>query len=268
MKKKKQKQLSKSTKISIFKKLNNFYKNRISQNIYKISIACLVILVFLNKDDIFSLLLTFGVNEYSLIREYIETFLSWPVVTLIISLYVLTKFSESIKIFLENVKTFKVGSLEASTQSRSPQQEITSIEVKDELKEKGITLTNDQIQNIENEYDKVVKEKQNIEQEVGTQKETINYLAVKAELYEFAYLNLYFVPNTKNALFWFFSQNNCTYQHFIYNHQLPPVITNPEAEKVAILNALVTNQLVDQDTSLIKINDKGKRFLKFTGYIK
>jgi hypothetical protein len=123
------------------------------------------------------------------------------------------------------------------------------------------------IEIIESEFDKVIKEKQNVEQEIGTQKETINYLAVKAELYEFAYLNLYFVPNTKNILLWFNSQNSCTHQYFIYNYQLPSVIINPAAEKEAILNALVTNQLVDYDSSLIKINDKGKRFLRFIGYI-
>lgn len=267
MKKKKQTHPNKQSKTSINKWLFNFYKNKIRQNFYKIIITCLILLIILNKNGIAGLLFNFGISEYSLIREYIETFLSWPVISLIISLYVITKFSESIKIFLENVKTFKAGSLEMTTQSRSPQQEVTSVEVKDELKEKGITLSNDQIQTIENEFDKVVKEKQNIEQEVGTQKETINYLAVKAELYEFAYLNLYFVPNTKNVLLWFNSQNSCTHQYFIYNYQLPSVIINPDAEKEAIFNALITNQLLDHDLSLIKINDKGKRFLKFIGYI-
>lgn len=58
-----------------------------------------------------------------IIFEFIRTFLSWTVVFLVIALIFIFKFKESIKLFLENIASIKVGPFEASQrQTKIPEE--------------------------------------------------------------------------------------------------------------------------------------------------
>jgi hypothetical protein len=92
------------------------------------------------------------------------------------------------------------------------------------------------------------------------------------KFYEFSYLNLYLVYNSKLALWWFYVQNinhSATKQIFIFSFPLPEQIVNPEVEKEAIFNALLSNGLIENVSSdLYRVTLKGEEFLKFIGLIK
>ena len=162
-----------------------------------------------------------GIHE--VIITYLRIILSWPPMVLVISIIFILKFSSSIKTFLGNIFSLKIGSVEISQK-----QEETN---KDILEKRGIALT-------------------------------------EKESYEFKYLSLFLVFNTRRALLWFYksSNNSSTKNNFTNSYDLPPQIDNPEVEKEAIFNALLTNQLLEQKDSLFCVTEKGKRFLKYLGY--
>jgi len=184
-------------------------------------------------------------NINQIILEYLSILLSWPLLVFILGIVFLFKFSNSIKTFLENLRSLKAGPFEFSQQQKPPEEIEKKIE--DKLEESGITL-----------------EKEDKEFQISQQQEVIRYWVERAKLYEFLYLNLYLVPNSKTALLWFI--NPSTKDNFIYSFILPPQIVNQKEEKEAIFNALLSNGLIEQDGILFKISEKGKRFLKFLGY--
>ena len=217
-----------------------------------------------------------------IILEYLRIVISWPLLIFILGAIFLFKFSNSIKTLLENLHILKAGPFEFSQQSKKKRQgkkiegikkdEIASIkEESDELK-KNVEI-------ISREKQKITKESKQKERVIKELLKTMNKfvtiltrstnaivsLAKRAELYEFAYLNLYLVYNSKLALLWFYKVS-FTKENFINSFPLPPQIINQTAEKEAIFNALLANGLIEQDGILFRITEKGKRFLKYLGY--
>lgn len=200
----------------------------------------------------------FDLTEYELIRKYIETLTSLPIVILSLGLIFIFKFSNSIKTFLENSNLKQAGPFGFGQQQQAPSSKDIEDKVAENLEERGVTLTAQQLQQI----DKAFQEK---ETQLANKDNVIKYLIERAELFEFAYLNSYLVFNSKTALLWIFLRPT-TRENFLANFSLPPQIFNPLAEKEAILNTLLINHLIESRDGLLLITDKGKRFLRYLGY--
>ncbi len=204
-----------------------------------------------------------------IILKFLEIIFSWPVVFLVIFLIFVCKFKESIKVFLENIASIKVGPFEASQRQGKAVEEKIEEKITENLQEQGISLSKGQLQELDNLFNSLSKEKESKEVEIANQNQAIKYLAERAELYEFAYLSLYLVHNSKLTLLWFYYQpsNSSTKENFALQFVLPPQIINPIAEKEAIFNALLINSLIEQNGVLFKVSEKGVRFLKFVKFI-
>lgn len=202
-------------------------------------------------------------------KEILEVIFSWPVIFLVIFLIFVWKFKESIKLFLENIASIKVGPFEANQRQGKITEEKIEEKITENLQEQGITLTKEQLQELDNLFNNLSKEKESKDIEIANQDQAIKYLAEKAELYEFAYLSLYLVHNSKLSLRWFYYQptNSSTKENFILQFVLPPQIINPLGEKEAIFNALLVNGLIEQNEALFKVSEKGIRFLKHIKFI-
>ena len=204
-----------------------------------------------------------------IILEYLKIIFSWPVAFFVFSLIFILKFKESIKLFLENIASIKVGPFEASQrQTKEPEEKIED-QITENLQEQGITLNKKQLQQVENAFNNLTKEKEEKEQEIANQSQVIKYFVERAELYEFAYLFLYLVQNSKFALLWFYNQisNSSTKDNFTLQFPLQPQIINPITEKEAIFNALLVNGLLEQVGILFKTSEKGIKFLKHIKFI-
>lgn len=204
-----------------------------------------------------------------IILNYITVVLSWPVIFFAISLIFICKFKKSIKSFLENIASIKVGPFEANQRQSQDSKEDIEDQISESLQQKGITLTDNQIKELENEFNNLTKEKEEKDAKIKNQSEIIKYLVERSEIYEFAYLSLSLVYNTKLALRWFYLQvsNSSTKENFMAQFNLPGQIVNPWAEKEAIFNALLTNGLLEQIGSLFKVSEKGIRFLRYVKLI-
>ena len=203
------------------------------------------------------------------IPNYFDSIVSWPAVFFVVALIFILKFKYSIGIFLENIASIKLGPFEASQrQVKIPEDRIED-QLAENLQEQGMTLSKEQIQQLDEAFNDLSKERETKEQEIINQAQVIKILGEKAELYEFAYLSLYLVDNSKRALSWFYFQPNSssTQGNFFAQFSIPAQIINIAAEKEAILNALLVNGLIEQNGVIFKVSDKGGKFLKSIKYI-
>lgn len=199
-----------------------------------------------------------------IIPEYITALLSWPVAVFVISIILLNKFSEEISSFLRNTRIFKAGPVELQSQLQTEagtKSKKTSKKINQSIAKKGIVLTDEQIKQLEVEFNKLSQETSSQDEQIKNKDQLIEYLAVRSELYEFMYLNLYLVQNTKLVLLWF---NVQPFTKDFFNLSFQNTIPNP-MEKEAIFNALLNNQLTKAAAGNFKITEKGFRFLKFIG---
>ena len=107
----------------------------------------------------------------------------------------------------------------------------------------------------------------------STQKIVDNETTLTTNNTDFEILKNILVPNTKAALRWFNDKGTITEDFFILNFALP---NPPDAisgfnliqEKKAIFLALYNNRLLENHlTDQFKISEKGKRFLRFVGFL-
>ncbi len=83
------------------------------------------------------------------------------------------------------------------------------------------------------------------------------------ERYEFYYLaNGFLVMNSKRALISFLS-GNTSLREFYATFYLPPEINNQAAERIAIINALQSSNLIANDGFNVSLTEKGNRFVQF-----
>lgn len=209
-------------------------------------------------------------TKIEIILKFLELLLTWPVAIATLSLTFIFKFSDSIKSFLENLRSIKAGPVELAQHQRK--EDSIDDEVSSSLEAKGITFSQEQINNIEQYITNLSSQVEATTTESQNKDNVIKYLAERSELLEFKLLDrVDLVLNTKLALNWFYFQTNrsSTKDNFKVAFALPAQIVNPEAEKEAIFNALLVNNLIeDTHDSLYKVTDKGERFLKVIGFIK
>lgn len=220
-----------------------------------------ILLLKQNLPFLSSRLVGFGIPEYTLLKDYVAFFFSWPFVVLLLGLTFILRFSDSIKKFLENSNFIKAGPVELGQRQQLPSSKDIEEKATESLEQKGVNLTPEQLQAIEAAFN-------DKDSQLANKDQAIKYLLERSELFEFAYLNLILVFNTKTALLWFYFQpsNSSTKENFMNSYSLSTQISDSLVEKEAIFNALLVNQLVETDGGLFKVSEKGKRFLRFQGH--
>jgi len=205
-------------------------------NSFFIIFFLLFIFLTFNWSILIKTLSSFDIEEYKLIKDYFQIILSLPTVLLIISLVFLNKYSESIKIFLENSHLTSVGPSGLSIEQSSKIPQPTLVE--------DLTLSKN-------------SSPPSSEDEANS----------RADRYELAYLNIALVPNTKETLKRLAYMGSSTKINLLNFIDLPAQITNQLAEKEAIFSALLSNQLIETEgQDLIKVSQKGKKLLRYLGY--
>lgn len=204
-----------------------------------------------------------------LVLNFLEIIISWPFSFGLVSLIFVYKFSQEIKKFLNDVVSIKAGGFEAHRQSEFIGKDLKE-EIGENLENQGIVITPQQLDELEENIANLSKERDEKEKEVLDKENSVKYYQEKAEVYEFAYLSIFLVENSKKALNWFYKQFNysSTKENFLGNFLLSADINDPQREKEAIFNALLVNQLIILQEGLYVVTEKAERFLKYIGFIK
>lgn len=88
------------------------------------------------------------------------------------------------------------------------------------------------------------------------------------ETYEFAYLNLYLVGRTKQALLKLYNLGSSTKDLFLGSLVLDESVTDAFLEREAICSALLSHELVEVGSNgLYGASEKGERFLRFADLV-
>lgn len=245
--------------------------NTILQKILNIIGVAAIVLVVAFWQSLLRFLVGLGAEDFQMINTFLGIILSWPVAVLIICLVFFYRFSKQISAFLENISTVKWGSFEAQRQGdkQSATENVTE-KTNEDLAAQGITLTNAQWQHIENLVNELTTTQNQQSLTIQQYQEALKATFERAENFEFAYLNLALVLNSKFALLWFKAQpsKSSTKQNFCLVFQLPPQIFDHNTEKEAIFNVLLANALITQNGELFTISEKGEKFLKHIGLLR
>lgn len=230
---------------------------KIKSNIKRIlSILYFFLVLFVVVSLFVYILDKYNTEDYKNIIDLIKIIFSWPVLITIITLIFIDKFSESIKIFLENNRIIKVAGVE--------------MESKQEINEKTdniISGEESKTKKKQEEIDKLKIEIKKKTQNKANLKKLFNFQKEISEVNEFSYLALFFIETTKNVLKWFLDSKRGLITEVNFNSSWQVIIKDPNQRNI-IFNTLINYQMIDGvHGGAYKITEKGEKFLKFIKYI-
>lgn len=182
--------------------------------------------------------------NWPLILQYITVFFSWPVVVLVIVIYFTQKFSDSISIWIRNLKV-QYGDATISS-SQAIDSKVDSAEG-DGLPQKQADAKDGKSQ-----YLSTIQTT-----DVEVLKKQIVSWRENAYIWEYKYLNYYLVPNTKRVLHWLYLFKTANFE--TYNNVFSSSIPEME-ERNTILMVLQNHFLLVFKDGILEISEKGKEY--------
>ncbi len=205
--------------------------------------------------------------EYNQVAvEYLKIFLGWPAVVLLLLSIFFSKFYSAIDYFIRNMRV-KYKDVEATSQQAKnimPDGTQTSEANEAEV----ISLSKQDVQTIAEEINTIQTENQTKQQTIDALRELVIQLANRSEFFEFTYLNGLLVLNTKIVLRDLYNIGPMSRDSLIRSIFVPLSVLDKFSEQLAIHSALLVNGLIEEDGSIVKVSEKGVRYLKFIGLIK
>ncbi len=223
---------------------------RILPILYFFLVLFAIVFLFVNIID------KYNTEDYKNIIDLIKIIFSWPVLITIIALIFINKFSESIKIFLENNRITKVAGVEMESKQEINERTDNIISGEESKTKKK----QEEIDKLKIEIKEKTQNKANLEKLFNFQKEI-------SEVNEFSYLALFFVETTKNVLKWFLDSKRGLITEVNFNSSWQVIIKDPNQRNI-IFNTLINYQMIEGvHGGAYKITEKGEKFLKFIKYI-
>ena len=191
--------------------------------------------------------------------KIIGLLISWPVVATFISIMVLTRFREAIDVFLRNIRSVSFPGGNVQTQTAGP----ANAEPTGNSPAGGLNLTSEQQNQIRN----YIKDLQNSvaassAQQIDLQKQLSDaqYLSY---MWKFSYLNLFYVPITKQILLWLSAYQEQSIQnfHLTWQPQIPD-----QTQRNTILDVLIHFRMLHVQDSILSVTQEGQSFLQYLGF--
>lgn len=204
--------------------------------------------------------------EYNSIAiEYLKVFLGWPTVVLLILSIFFSKFYSAIDYFIRNMKV-KYKDVEAtSQQAKNIMPDGTQTSEANEAE--TVKLSKQDVQAIAEGIENLQTENKTKQQTIDALHDLVAQLANRSEFFEFKYLNGFLVLNTKIVLRDLYNIGPMSRDSFIISMFVPASVIDKLSEQLAIHSALLVNGLIEEEGSIVKVSEKGERYLKFIGLI-
>ena len=205
--------------------------------------------------------------EYNPIAiEYLKVFLGWPAVVLLLLAIFFSRFYSAIDYFIRNMKV-KYKDVEATSQQAKnimPDGTRTT----DENEAEVVSLSRQDVQVIAENINTLHADNQTKQQTIDALRDLVFQLANRSEIFEFKYLNGLLVLNTKIVLRDLYNIGPMSRDSLIRSIFVPASVIDKLSEQLAIHSALLVNGLIEEEGSIVKVSEKGERYLKFIGLIK
>lgn len=164
-----------------------------------------------------------------LVLEYLKVFLTWPVIIGVIFIVIIIIFKKQIEFLINRIESAEFGSYKIA---------ITQYDLN-----KGILPTSPPVST---QSDQSSGKQQLIDAERET-----------ARIWEYRYLNYFFVPNTQIILDWLIAKGPIATS--TYDAYLTPYVTSVN-ERNAILGALENHHLIYVNNNEISVTEKGQEY--------
>ena len=186
--------------------------------------------------------------------------ISWPVAIMVIALVVLSRFRASIDFFLRNIRAvnFPGGNVQVQSQPSG------TGDAKEEDPGDTIQLSQEQSEELSKFISELQQNLNLASKEKGDLEQQVIHAYRQAYEWKFAYLNTFYVLNTKNVLSWFSRFSPQTKQFF--NQYWQQTIPDND-ERNVILDVLVQYGMLQSDGINYQITTQGYHFLQYIGYI-
>ena len=185
--------------------------------------------------------------------------LSWPIAALILGLLFMTRFHSSIDTFLRNIALMRLpGGFELQSQSQP------NAPAEPPAEDSSAPLSEDAEAQADDLRSKIGEVETLSQAEKDLLSQQYEMALTNASYWKFAYLNLFFIPQTKQVLQWFSQSPAQT--RVTYSALWAPFI-RAEQQRTIILNVLLQYGLLEEQQGLIRITPEGYAFLQFIGAI-
>lgn len=168
-----------------------------------------------------------------------ELLISWPIVVVFLAMVILTRFKGAIADLLQNIRSVSFPGGNVQMQPVGPS-DAASSEEQTQIREYIATL-----QQSRDDLQKQLSDEQ-----------------YSSYMWKFAYLNLFYVPITKEILHWFSITLPLSIQdfHLIWQPRIPD-----STYREIILNALIYFQMLQVQNATLSVTLEGEYFLQYVG---
>ncbi|MHC1716795.1 MAG: hypothetical protein AB9915_02865 [Candidatus Dojkabacteria bacterium] len=222
-------------------------------------VVCIYFCFFMGFD---LLVKDFTLSQGSLVIEFLKVLISFPMI-LFIAIFL---FKEEIRNRILNIKSTKVGNLEAQFEKQGKEVSEAQDQIEEETKQEGLDISDEQIQVPKEALENIAKDLDSKDQNIKELLDLATFFEIRAQKFEFAFLRQYLVINSQLALLWCFKENRFQKEDFFNKYILPIKVSNEELEKEIIFKSLMDAQLIQKiDGDDFTISVKGVTFLQFLG---
>ena len=197
---------------------------------------------------------------------------SWYFVSVFLGTVFLILVRDSLKKLVDKIRfSIKRDNVDVSTIPASEPQEKKGADELQKMKEFFAEIGVVDFDTFKKSFVKLIDGLEGQKKKMQEAESKTNSLFQLVSLYDFKYLDLYLVFNTKTALLWFYNlkQKPVTKDFFMLGFELPPLLKNHKLEREAIFGALLGEGLIEKTgKGLYQITKKGADFLQFIGFLK
>ncbi len=209
--------------------------------------------------------------EYAVQNQLLQIIASWYGVIAFLGLVFIVMCRKALSDLVRKISiSFRKGDVEVSSE-QSKQDESKDVIKTDEYAKVQKVLQKLEVEKIE-ELEQLVNSALETIDEQNKELEDADVafgaLLELKETYEFAYLNLYLVERTKQALLKLYNLGSSTKELFLGSLVFDELVTDVVLEREAVCSALLSHELVEVGTNgLYCASEKGERFLRFVDLV-
>jgi len=199
-----------------------------------------------------------GAVSIDIFTQLASLVVSWPVAFVVVALVFMSRFRGALDFWLRSIRQMKFPGVEIQSHAPAPPEPT-------QVPEEGtVSLTPKQQAEL-SAFIQSLEEQQKLTQDAKKQIEAQYQKAFfQVIAWRWAYLNLFFVPNTKLVLHWLYTWPRQTRANF--EAAWAAYIPNPN-ERAAILDALLGNGMVQEPLGVLEVTPEGEAFLQHIGRV-
>lgn len=209
--------------------------------------------------------------EYAQQNWLTQVLTSWYGVAVILGLVFIVVCRKALSDLVRKISiNFRKGNVEVTSQQSQQDQSKDVIKTNEYAKVQRVLdkLEVERVEELEELVNSALETIDEQDKELEDADIAFEALLELKETYEFAYLNVYLVERTKQALLKLYNLGSSTKELFVGSLVFDESVTDVVLEREAICSALLSHELIAvENNGLYGVSEKGDRFLRFVDLV-